>query len=76
MSHNSRQAHAVKESVVSVHRGMLGPKGLLSFAPSFFKNKNPRKIRSATHQPLQSQRRHRLLRDFLPETVDFCPRPA
>ena len=34
---------------VSTHRGIFGPKGMLGFAPRFFKNKNLRKIRSAKH---------------------------
>ena len=34
---------------VSVHRGIFGPKGMLGFAPRFFKHKNLRKIRSAKH---------------------------
>ena len=34
---------------VSAHRGIFGPKGMLGFAPRFFKNKNLRKIRSGKH---------------------------
>ena len=34
---------------LSVHRGIFGPKGMLGFAPRFFKNKNQQKICSAKH---------------------------
>ena len=37
---------------VRVHRDIFGLKGMLAFAPRFFKNKNQRKIRSANHLPL------------------------
>ena len=36
---------------VSVHRDIFGPKGMLAFAPRFFKNKNLRKMSSAKPQP-------------------------
>ena len=38
---------------VSVRRGIFGPKGMLSFAPRFFRNKNLRRIHSANQQPLE-----------------------
>ena len=37
---------------VRVHRDIFELKGMLAFAPRFFKNKNQRNIRSANHQPL------------------------
>ena len=36
---------------MSVHRDIFGPKGMLAFAPRFFKNKNLRKMSSAKPQP-------------------------
>ena len=36
---------------VSVHRDIFGPKGMLAFAPRFFKNRNLRKMSSAKPQP-------------------------
>ena len=41
-----------QEEHVSVYRGIFGPKGMLAFAPRFFKNKNLWKIPSAKHSPL------------------------